>query len=67
MAVAKIVELVGSSKKGWDDAIKETLKRSSTTIRNIKGLDIIGQKAIVKDGKIEEYRVVLKVSFLVED
>ena len=67
MTVAKIVELVGSSKKGWDDAIKETLKRSSTTIRNIKGLDIVGQKAIVKDGKIEEYRVVLKVSFLVED
>jgi len=58
--------LVGSSKKSWEDAIKEALKRASKTIRNIKGLDVVGQKAIIKNGKIIEYRVVLKLSFGVE-
>jgi flavin-binding protein dodecin len=67
MSVAKIVEIVGNSEKSWDDAIKQALKRTSKTIRNIRGIDIIGQNAIVKDGKIKEYRVVMKVSFVVED
>lgn len=58
--------MVGSSKKSWEDAIKEALKRASKTIRNIKGLDVVGQKAIIKNGKIIEYRVVLKLSFGVE-
>ena len=67
MKVAKIVELVGSSTKSWEDAVEKTLARTSKTIRNIKGVDIIGQKAIVEDGKIKEYRVVMKLSFVVED
>lgn len=67
MPVAKIVELVGSSKKGWDDAVKETLRRSHKTIRNVRGIDLIGQKAVVENGEIVEYRVVMKVSFVVED
>lgn len=67
MRVAKIVELVGSSEKSWDDAIEKTLERTSKTIRNIKGIDIIGHKAIVENGKIKEYRIVMKVSFVVEN
>ncbi len=67
MRVAKIVELVGSSEKSWDDAIEKTLERMSKTIRNIKGIDIIGHKAIVENGKIKEYRIVMKVSFVVEN
>ena len=67
MAVAKIVELVGSSEKGWEDAVEDTLKRMSRTIRNIKGVDVLSHKAIVENGKIKEYRVVMKVSFVVED
>ncbi|MEM5872511.1 MAG: dodecin family protein [Candidatus Aenigmatarchaeota archaeon] len=64
--VAKIIEIVGSSKKSWDDAIQEALKRASKTIRNIRGIDVIGQKAVVDKGKIVEYRVVLKLAFGVE-
>jgi len=42
------------------------LKRASKTIRHIRGIDVIGQKAVVKNGKIVEYRVILKLSFGVE-
>jgi flavin-binding protein dodecin len=58
--------LVGSSEKSWEDAVNQTLKKASKTLRNIRGIDVISQKAIVKNNKIVEYRVVLKLSFGVE-
>jgi flavin-binding protein dodecin len=58
--------LVGSSEKSWEDAVNQTLKKASKTLRNIRGVDVISQKAIVKNNKIVEYRVVLKLSFGVE-
>ena len=66
MPVGKIVELVGTSTRGFEDAINEAVRRSSKTLRNIRGVDVVGQKAIVKDGKVVEYRVNLKLSFGVE-
>lgn len=65
--VAKIVELVGCSDKSWEDAVQEAVTRASKTIRNIRGVDIIGQKAVVKDGRIVEYRVNLKLAFGIEE
>lgn len=58
--------MVGSSEKSWEDAVNQTLKKASKTLRNIRGIDVISQKAIVKNNKIVEYRVVLKLSFGVE-
>ena len=66
ISVAKIIEVVGTSEKSWEDAISQALKRASKTIRNIRGIDVLSQKGIVKNGKIIEYRVVLKLSFGVE-
>ena len=66
MPVGKIIELVGTSSRGYEDAINEAVKRSSRTVKNIRGVDVVGQKAIVKDGKVTEYRVNLKLSFGVE-
>ena len=66
ISVAKIIEIVGTSEKSWEDAINQAIKRASKTIRNIRGLDVVGQKGIVKNGKIVEYRIVLKLSFGVE-
>jgi flavin-binding protein dodecin len=63
MPVGKIIELVGTSSKGFEDAINEAVRRSSKTLKNIRGVDVVGQKAIVKDGKVTEYRVNLKLSF----
>jgi dodecin len=66
LPVAKIIELVGTSSRGFEDAINEAVKRSSKTVKNIRGVDVVGQKATVKDGKVTEYRVNLKLSFGVE-
>jgi flavin-binding protein dodecin len=66
MPVGKIIELVGTSTRGFEDAINEAVRRSSRTVKNIRGVDVVGQKAIVKDGKVTEYRVNLKLSFGVE-
>ncbi len=66
MPVGKIIELVGTSSRGFEDAINEAVRRSSRTVKNIREVDVVGQKALVKDGKVVEYRVNLKLSFGVE-
>jgi len=66
LPVGKVIELVGTSERGFEDAINEAVRRSSKTIRNVRGVDVVGQKAIVKNGKVVEYRVNLKLSFGVD-
>jgi hypothetical protein len=66
LPVGKVIELVGTSERGFEDAINEAVRRSSKTLRNVRGVDVVGQKAIVKNGKVVEYRVNLKLSFGVE-
>ena len=66
MPVARVIELVGTSNKSFDDALNQAIKRTSKTVRGIRGVDVIGQKALVKNGKITEYRVHVKLSFSVE-
>jgi flavin-binding protein dodecin len=66
MAVARITKITASSKKGFEDAIRQGLKRAATTVRGITGLEVISQKAKVENGKILEYRVTLELTFLLE-
>ncbi len=66
MPVAKVVELVGTSKKSFEAALNEAIGRISKTVRGVRGVDVIGQKVILKKGKVVEYRVHIKVSFAVE-
>lgn len=63
MVVVKVIELIGVSEKSWEDAASEVLKEASKTIKGISGLDIVGQKAVVKNDKIVSYKVVAKVAF----
>ena len=65
MSVVKIVELVGSSDKSWQDAVDNAIGRASKTIRNIRGVDVLGWTGKVQDGKIVEYRANVKISFVV--
>lgn len=67
MAVAKITEIQSSSSKGFDDAIKVGIKRADQTLRNVRGAWVKGQKVVVEKGKITEYRVDLKVTFVLDD
>jgi flavin-binding protein dodecin len=64
--VLKVTDLISTSDKSWQDAIDKGLERASKTIRNIKGIDVKNWKAEVQNGKIVEYRTVMKLAFEVE-
>ncbi len=66
MAVAKIIEIVASSEKSWDDAVKEGLARANRTLKGITGVELASQKMKVENGQVKEYRVHLKVTFILE-
>ena len=66
MSVVKIIELVGTSDKSWQDAVENAVRRASRTVRNIRGVDVLGWTGRVEGGKIVEYRADVKVSFVVE-
>ena len=67
MSVAKITEIQASSTKGFDDAMKAGLTRANKTLRNVTGAWIKSQKVTIDNGKITEYRVLMKVSFILND
>lgn len=64
--VVKVIELIGVSKKSFDDAFQEGVKRATKNLRNVTGIDVVGQTATVAKGKVVEYKVNLKVAFVVE-
>jgi flavin-binding protein dodecin len=66
MSVAKIVEINAASPKGFEDAMIIGIERASKTLTGIKGAWVQEQNVIVEDGKIKEYRVNMKVTFLLE-
>lgn len=66
MAIAKVVEVNSSSAKSFEDAIQTGITKVTETVKNVQGAWINEQKVIIKDNKITEYRVNLKISFLVE-
>jgi len=66
MSVARITEIKSSSKKSFDDAISSGIKRANKTLKNIKSAWVSSQEVTVDDGKITEYRVLMKVTFILE-
>ena len=67
MSVARVTEIIASSKKGFDDAVAKGIKRADKTLKNVKGAWIADQKIVVDNGEIVEYRVIMKVTFVLED
>ena len=66
MAVARVTKITASSKKSFDDATTQGLKRAANTVRGITGLVIVNQKAKVENGKISESRVTMELTFVLE-
>ena len=66
MSVAKITEISATSKKSFDDALKAGVKRANKTLKNVKSVWVKDQQADVANGKISEYKVLLKVTFVLE-
>ena len=67
MTVIKIIELVGVSKKGLQDAVENAVKEASNTVRNMKGVHILSWTGKIDGDKIVEYRANVKISFVVEN
>ncbi len=67
MTVAKITEITSTSSKSFDDAISSGIKRATKTLKNVTSAWVQDQEVAVKNDKITEYRVRLKVTFVLKD
>lgn len=65
MDTIKVVELIGTSKKNWEDAANNAIQEATETLQGITGLEVVSQTAKVENGKIIEFRTTVKVAFLV--
>ena len=66
-SVARVTEIICSSDKSFDDAIEKGVARACKTLQNVSGAWVQDQKVEVKDGGITQYRVNLKVTFVLKD
>jgi flavin-binding protein dodecin len=64
--VAKTIEIIASSSKSIEDAVEEGIKRADSTLDNVEGAWVQDIKCVVKNGKVAEWRVNLKVTFLLK-
>ena len=67
MKTIKVIELIGISTKSWEDAANNAVKEASETVKNISGLEVVGQTARVENGEVVQYRSNVTVAFLVKD
>jgi dodecin len=67
MTVAKVSEITATSNKSFEDAVEQGVTRASATLKHIATAWIADQEVIVTNGKIKEYKVRMKVTFVLED
>lgn len=65
-ASIRVIEMVGVSDKSWSDAAQQAVERASETLRNVTGVDVIHSTGVVRNGKIVEFRVDVKIAFVVD-
>ena len=63
--VFKIIELAGTSKESYEDAIKTAVEQAARTVKGMSWFQVVEMRGGIKDGKIDEYQVILKVGFRV--
>jgi len=63
MAVLKVIEVLSSSEKSWEDATKKAVTKASKSVKNIRSVYVQDQSASVKDNEVVEFRVNLKITF----
>lgn len=66
MTVARITEISSISKVSFEDAVKQGVDRANKTLKNVKGAWIKDQEVTVENGKVSGYKVILKVTFVLE-
>jgi hypothetical protein len=67
MAVVKVIELIGASPNSWEEATQNAVAKAAKTVRNIVGVELISQTAVVEDGRITQYRSDVRLAFVVEE
>lgn len=65
--VYKMIEIVGTSDESYEKAIENAIKKASESLKAISWFEVVQQRGSVKDGKVEEYQVILKVGFKLID
>jgi len=66
MSVAKVIEIIAESEKGWEDAANNAVKEVSKTVKDIKHLYVKDMQAIIDDEKIVKYRLNCNITFVVK-
>ena len=67
MPVVKVIELIGFSDESWEKAVEAAVNEAQKTIRNIQSVDVVNFGCVVEDGKVAEWQVDTRISFLIED
>jgi len=65
-SVYKVIELVGTSSKSWEEAARVAVERAAQTLRDLRIAEVVQQDLVVTDGKVEAYRTKMKLSFKYE-
>ena len=65
-SVYKVIELVGTSTKSWEEAAKAAVDRAAETLRDLRVAEVVAQDLVITDGKVEAYRAKVKISFKYE-
>jgi len=63
----KLIELVGSSPNGSDEAIRNAIAKASVTVKCIDWFEVVQTRGHIKDGRIAHFQVTIKVGFRLED
>jgi flavin-binding protein dodecin len=67
MSVAKVIEITAGSDKNFEDAVRRGIKRASKTVKGISSAWVSEEKVVVKDGEVTEFRVTMRVTFMLSD
>lgn len=62
----KLIELVGSSKNGTDEAIRDAIAKAALTVKHMDWFEVVETRGHIEDGKVSHYQVTIKVGFRIE-
>ena len=66
MSILKVIEIMADSSKSWEEATQDAVKKAGESVKHIKSAFVQSQSVTVKDGKVDKYRVNVKITFEVE-